>query len=77
MPIQLDPNSLGEIIDIQGLEIQLPKKPPKKKILYSDKKKKEQRWIRSEMPKQLNRENASDYYEYIVENFLYFGRPVS
>ena len=40
MPIQLDPNSLGEIIDIQGLEIQLPKKPPKKNILYSDKKKK-------------------------------------
>jgi hypothetical protein len=40
-PVILKPSSLGNIIEIQGLKIQLPKKPPKKKILFSDKKKKE------------------------------------
>ena len=63
--IQLNSKNLGEVIEIQGLKIQLPKKPPKKKILFSEKKKKEQRWIRQDIPSGLTRENASDYYEYI------------
>ena len=62
-PIILNPKSLGDIIDIQGLKIQLPKKPRKRDILFSDKKKVEQRWIRQEMPKLLTRENAGDYYD--------------
>ena len=68
-PIILNPKSLGEVIDIQGLNIQLPKKPPKKKILFSNKKKLEQRWIREDMPQGLNRDNAADYYDYIEEEF--------
>ena len=67
--IQLNSNSLGDVIEIQGLKIQLPKKPMKKKILFSDKKKKEQRWIRQDIPTGLSRENASDYIEYIEEEF--------
>ena len=50
-PIILNPKSLGDIIKIQGLEIQLPKKPNKKNILFSNKKKAEQMWVREEMPK--------------------------
>ena len=68
-PIILNPSSLGDIIEIQGLKIQIPKKPSKKKILFSNKKKKEQRWIRQEMPSGLTRENSADYYEYIEEEF--------
>jgi hypothetical protein len=69
-PIILNPKSLGDIIDIQGLKIQLPKKPRKRDILFSDKKKVEQRWIRQEMPKLLTRENAGDYYDYIEQEFV-------
>ena len=68
-PIILNNKSLGDIIDIQGLKIQIPKKPTRKNILYFNKKKAEQRWIRESAPKGLNRENASDYYEYIEEEF--------
>ena len=68
-PIQLNFKKPGEIIDIQGLKIQLPIKPPKKKILFSNKKKADQKWVRQEIPSGLNRENASEYYEYIEEEF--------
>ena len=68
-PIILNPLSKGKVIDIQGLKIQLPKQPSKSLILYSNKPKKDQRWIRKEMPKNLTRENAADYYEYIEQEF--------
>ena len=68
-PIILDPKSLGDIIEIQGLKIQLPKKPSKKKILFHDKKKRDQKWYRQPMPDGLSRDNAGDYYEYIEEEF--------
>ena len=66
-PVILNPLSKGKVIDIQGLKIQLPKQPSKSLILYSDKPKKDQRWVREEMPKGLTRENAADYYEYIEQ----------
>ena len=69
-PIILNSNSLGDIIEIQGLKIQLPKKPKKKDILFSDKKKVDQRWIREDMPKNLNRDTAEDYYDYIEQEFI-------
>jgi|8_EtaG_2_1085327.scaffolds.fasta_scaffold01946_3 hypothetical protein len=69
-PIILNPKSLGDIIEIQGLKIQLPKKPRKRDILFSDKKKVEQKWIRQEIPKLLTRENAGDYYDYIEQEFV-------
>lgn len=43
--IKIDPNGTeGEIIDVGGLQIMLPKKPPKKEILFSEKTKDLQMW---------------------------------
>jgi len=68
-PIILNIRSLGDIIEIQGLKIQLPKKPKKKDILFSNKKKADQKWVREEMPSGLSRENSPEYYDYIEEEF--------
>ena len=43
----------GEIIEIAFLKIQLPKRPAKKDILFHDKPKKDQRWERTELPREL------------------------
>ena len=43
----------GEIIEIAFLKIQLPQKPAKRNILFHDKPKKEQRWQRQDLPKEL------------------------
>lgn len=43
----------GEIIEISGIDIQLPKKPKKKDILFSDKNKSDQCWSRIPMPEDL------------------------
>jgi hypothetical protein len=45
----------GEIIEISGIDIQLPKKPKKKDILFSDKKKSDQFWSRIPMPEDLSK----------------------
>ena len=45
----------GEIIEISGIDIQLPKKPKKKDILFSDKKKSDQCWSRIPMPEDLSK----------------------
>jgi hypothetical protein len=45
----------GEIIEISGIDIQLPKQPKKKDILFSDKKKSEQRWSRIPIPEDLSK----------------------
>ena len=50
--INICPNGTeGEIIELSGLLIQLPKKPAKKDILFSDKPQKDQRWQRQELPR--------------------------
>ena len=80
--INICPNgSEGEIIEIDGIFIQKPKKPVKSKILYHDKPKAEQRWVRSDMPEQLKgiqsmdewrgmpREFKNKYSVYIEEEF--------
>jgi len=42
--IVIDPNEThGEAIELHGLLVVLPKQPPKKDILFSDKPKKEQK----------------------------------
>ena len=52
--INICPNDTeGEVIEIAFLKIQLPKVPPKKKILFWDKPKKDQRWQRQQLPKDL------------------------
>ena len=44
--IYLNSNNKGEVVNINNLSIGLPKKPKKNNILFSDKKKKEQKWVR-------------------------------
>lgn len=62
--------SEGEIIELQGIKVQLPEPPvSKNNILFSDKPKRQQYWQRQPMPKGLNRENEDEYVEYIIEEF--------
>jgi hypothetical protein len=67
--IYLIPNSKGEALEFDNLTIVLPKKPKKKDILYHDLPKKEQKWVRLAEPKGLNRDTASNYVDYIEEEF--------
>jgi hypothetical protein len=50
----------GEVIEVYGIHIQLPKKPKKKEILFSDNKKADQRWQRISMPEDLNKIRSMD-----------------
>ena len=60
----------GEVINLDGLSITLPKVPTDKKtILFYDKKKKDQYWSRLDVPKGLTPDNEDAYAEYIVEEF--------
>lgn len=52
----------GEVIVIEDLSIMLPKKPRKNKILYHDKKKKDQKWVREELPEDLKRIRSMDQW---------------
>ena len=69
--VVIDPlGSRGEIITLDGLKVQLPKPPKtKKEILFHDKKKEDQYWVRQEPPKGLIPDNAESYTEYILEEF--------
>ena len=53
-------NSLGDIINIASLGIQLPIKPSKKNILFYDKNKKDQRWERQPLPEELRKIKSMD-----------------
>lgn len=59
----------GEIIELDGLKIQLPKKPKKSEILFSDLPKKEQYWRRHEEPEGLNPDSEDAFSEYIYEEY--------
>ena len=63
--VGIDPNgTVGEVIDLHGLEIALPKKPAKRDILFSDKPKHLQMWERQPMPEELRRIGSMDeWYE--------------
>ena len=63
--INICPNGTeGEVIELSGLLIQLPKKPAKKDILFSDKPQKAQRWQRQELPRELLQIKSMDeWYE--------------
>ena len=63
--INICPNGTeGEIIELSGLLIQLPKKPAKKDILFSDKPQKDQRWQRQELPREfLQVKSMDEWYE--------------
>ena len=62
-------NTKGEIITVQNLRIGLPKQPLKKTMLFYNKKKKEQYWIREEMPANFTRDNVELAENYIIEEF--------
>ena len=62
-------NTKGEIITIQNLRIGLTKQPLKKTMLFYNKKKKEQYWIREEMPANFTRDNVELAENYIIEEF--------
>lgn len=63
--------TLGTIININGLNIGLPQTPDKKLILNSNKAKKDQKWVREDLPKGLNDDTQFDpeYRDYIEEEF--------
>jgi len=50
----------GEVIEIHGLEVALPKKPPRSEILFHDQPKKLQMWRRQPMPEELQRIGSMD-----------------
>jgi hypothetical protein len=59
----------GEIIELDGLKIQLPKKPKKSEILFSDLPKSEQYWRRLPEPEGLNPDSEDAFSEYIYEEY--------
>jgi len=59
----------GNIVEIGDLFIQLPKTPSKKNILYHDKPKEEQRWVRQEMPTELSRIRSMDEWYDMPKEF--------
>lgn len=59
----------GEIIELDGLKIMLPKKPKNSEILYNRKAKEDQYWRREEMPAGLTPETEDVYTEYIMQEF--------
>jgi hypothetical protein len=59
----------GDLIELDGLKILLPKVPDKKDILFSNKKKSEQYWVREPMPSGLNQDTEEAFASYIVEEF--------
>ena len=59
----------GEIIILDNLKIQLPKKPKKSEILFSDLPKKEQYWRRQAVPRGISPDNVEDWANWIKEEF--------
>ena len=59
--IVIDPNgSGGEAIELHGLLVVLPKKPPRSKILFHDRPKHLQLWKRIPMPEEMQRVRSMD-----------------
>jgi len=59
--IKIDPNgTAGEALEINGILVVLPKKPPKSKILFHDKPRAMQLWERQPMPVELQRIRSMD-----------------
>lgn len=56
-------------IKVNGLKFKLPVKPSKKDILFSDLKKKNQKWRRTEMPEGLNEDTVPKYSWFIDQEF--------
>jgi len=63
--VVVDPRGThGEVLDIEGLLVALPKKPPKKEILFSEEPRKMQMWRRLDVPQELSSIRSMDeWYE--------------
>jgi len=59
----------GDVRLYFDLPIQLPKKPAKKDILFHDKPKEEQRWVREELPQELRRIRSMEEWMEMPEAF--------
>jgi len=61
LAIKIDPNGTeGEVVEMHGLLIVLPKRPPKNQILFHDKKKADQHWTRLPVPQEMSRIKSFD-----------------
>jgi len=59
--IKIDPNGTeGEVVELHGLLVVLPKKPKRSEILFYDKPKAMQMWQRISMPEELQRIRSMD-----------------
>jgi hypothetical protein len=59
--IKIDPNGTeGEVLELHGLLVVLPKKPPRSQILFHDLSKAMQLWQRLPMPEELQRIRSMD-----------------
>lgn len=80
--IVIDPKeSVGDVIELHGLFIALPKKPKKRDILFHKNPKKDQKWERIPLPEDLSKIKSMDewyerppefrrkYEPYVVEEF--------
>ena len=57
------------VIEVNGLQFKLPPKPKKKDILFSNLKKREQKWKRTEVPETLYEETATQHASFIQQEF--------
>ena len=74
--INICPNdTMGEVIELEGLYIQLPQKPDDKEILFSDLPQSEQYWKRQEIPEALERIRSMDEWAEQPSNFRKTYRP--
>ena len=59
----------GDVITISELDIQLPKQPSKKDILYHELPKEQQRWVRKELPEELRRIASMEQWLEMPDSF--------
>ena len=70
LAIKIDPNGTeGEVVEMHGLLIVLPKRPPKNQILFHDKKKADQYWTRLPVPQEMARIKSFDEWNEKPEVF--------
>jgi hypothetical protein len=62
-------NTEGEIIELSGLFIQLPKVPNKEEILFHDKPQEDQHWVRQPVPKEIERMRSMDEWMEMPKEF--------
>lgn len=76
LAIKICPNgSEGEILELGGILVCLPKKPPKKHIFGHDKPKHLQMWERVPMPEELSRIRSMDEWAEMPKQFRAKFRP--